>query len=299
MPAKSSSYTVYMHTAPNGKKYIGITCQSLAKRWGPEGFGYRECTRFWYAIKKHGWGNIVHAVIAEGLPEESAKTLEKMLIAAHHTRDPLFGYNLTDGGDGMSGYRHPPEAKEKIRRANTGKLVTAETRTKIAAAGRGRVFSDAARANMGASHIGAVASAEKKAKMSAALIGNKNSLGKKHSYETRMKQSDALTGRVFTEETREKMRAAKAGKHSNFQGCKHTEEAKARIREARNGGILGIECLSMDGIVIGLYSTSVKAEEATGIKNSSIRRACSGKSKSSGGFKWRYLCRPEMKGTPP
>lgn len=35
------NYTVYEHTTPSGKKYIGITGRNPIKRWGSNGIGYK------------------------------------------------------------------------------------------------------------------------------------------------------------------------------------------------------------------------------------------------------------------
>ena len=47
------NYTVYMHISPSGKKYIGITGQSIERRWG-NGTGYKNCISLNLAIKKYG-----------------------------------------------------------------------------------------------------------------------------------------------------------------------------------------------------------------------------------------------------
>lgn len=36
---QGEAYTVYMHTTPNGKRYIGITAQTVERRW-QNGYGY-------------------------------------------------------------------------------------------------------------------------------------------------------------------------------------------------------------------------------------------------------------------
>lgn len=38
-------FTVYRHTSPSGKVYIGITCQDVKNRW-QNGKTYRESTHF-------------------------------------------------------------------------------------------------------------------------------------------------------------------------------------------------------------------------------------------------------------
>ena len=37
----AANWKLYCHTFPNGKKYIGITKQDPARRWGKDGNGYK------------------------------------------------------------------------------------------------------------------------------------------------------------------------------------------------------------------------------------------------------------------
>ena len=92
-------YSVYIHQNKiNGKLYIGITSQKPENRWR-KGNGYKGCVYFYKAINKYGWKNFKHTIVKSGLPEECAKTFEKVLIKLYHTQDPDFGYNITPGGD--------------------------------------------------------------------------------------------------------------------------------------------------------------------------------------------------------
>lgn len=88
----SELHLVYMHTTPDGRKYIGITKNLPATRWN-EGAGYESQKKFYKAIQKFGWDNIEHKIIAAGLSEIEAKTLESELILKHKTHDSQYGYN--------------------------------------------------------------------------------------------------------------------------------------------------------------------------------------------------------------
>ena len=55
------SYSVYKHTFPNGKVYIGITSQKPEDRWS-KGKGYQRQPLIYNAINKYGWDNIVHKI---------------------------------------------------------------------------------------------------------------------------------------------------------------------------------------------------------------------------------------------
>lgn len=141
-------YTVYIHTnKTNNKKYVGLTKQDVLKRW-ENGQGYRFCTLFDKAIKKYGWENFSHDIIATGLTEVEACDLEKKMIKELRTCDPEYGYNIFEGGNSshqtedtkrrisakQKGIKKPdevakkmqaaqqnPEVKEKIRMALIGK----------------------------------------------------------------------------------------------------------------------------------------------------------------------------------
>lgn len=43
-----------MHTAPNGKKYIGRTKAKPERRWGKNGINYKKAY-FYNAILEFGW----------------------------------------------------------------------------------------------------------------------------------------------------------------------------------------------------------------------------------------------------
>ena len=107
-------YSVYKHTAPNGKVYIGITKRKPEDRW-KNGHGYKNNILFYRAINKYGWENIDHEVLLEGLTKEEAFAAERELIARHRSSDNRFGYNITDGGanDWWFGKKRPLSPKER------------------------------------------------------------------------------------------------------------------------------------------------------------------------------------------
>ena len=142
-------YTVYEHVSPNGKRYVGITKQSLDRRFGHNGIQYKTSNRyFWNAIQKYGWGNFQHNIIAANLSHEEACLIEKSEIAKDKAVNN--SYNITDGGDGRTGTTHSPETRAKISASKTGKktcrdysYMSPETRAKISATLTGYKQSDA------------------------------------------------------------------------------------------------------------------------------------------------------------
>ena len=92
-------YCVYKHTSPSGKVYIGLTCQSPPEKRWQNGNGYKQCSRFWNAIKKYGWDNFDHEIIFSQLSFDDACAKEKEFIALYNSTNPEYGYNISIGGE--------------------------------------------------------------------------------------------------------------------------------------------------------------------------------------------------------
>lgn len=140
-----NTFTVYMHTFPNGKVYIGITSQRIEVRWRNEGKGYKGQKLVYRAIKKYGWNNIKHEIIAQGLTKEQACTIEKDLIEKYGSSNRQNGYNVSFGGEASAyGMKHSEETKRKFSEDRIGennsfygRHHTEETRRKISEARSG------------------------------------------------------------------------------------------------------------------------------------------------------------------
>lgn len=114
------TYCVYKHTVPNGKVYIGVTCQDIVRRW-KNGHGYKTQPYFHKAIEKYGWENITHEVLYDGLSKEEAESKEIELISQYRSNDKRFGYNVYAGGDlGSAGFDVSVETREKLSISHTG-----------------------------------------------------------------------------------------------------------------------------------------------------------------------------------
>ena len=125
-----SDYIVYKHTNKiNNKSYIGITCQTLKNRSRKNGIGYKECIRFYNAIKKYGWNNFNHEILYNNLTKEQAEQKEIELIAKHKTNNKNYGYNIQNGGNTIG--RMAEETKNKISKALKGITLTEEHKRKI------------------------------------------------------------------------------------------------------------------------------------------------------------------------
>lgn len=139
-------YTVYCHTCPNGKKYVGITNRKPEYRWN-NGNGYYS-QPFFNAINKYGWHNIKHEILYTGLSKREAERLEVELINEWNTLIP-FGWNASTGGNLN---KEPSDAtREKMRNAKLGtsrQPHTEATKEKMSKSAIGRKMSDEARHKM-------------------------------------------------------------------------------------------------------------------------------------------------------
>jgi len=122
----AKKYTVYQHTAPNGKIYIGITCQNVDKRW-QRGRGYAKNDTFFSDICEIGWDNFKHEVIATGLTKEEACQKEKELIAKYKSNEEEHGYNKSTGGEkNAAGVKRSEATRKAMSKAKKGKKLCDE-----------------------------------------------------------------------------------------------------------------------------------------------------------------------------
>lgn len=95
-------YCIYKHVFPNGKVYIGQTCQKPERRW-KNGEGYVESVLLYNAIKKYGWESVSHEILYTNLSQDEANYLEKKLIGdVYKSNLRENGYNIDDGGSGSN-----------------------------------------------------------------------------------------------------------------------------------------------------------------------------------------------------
>lgn len=91
------NYSVYVLTAPDGKKYIGMTMRKPEYRWN-HGEGYIQNSALYADIKKYGWDNFKKEVPYAELSKEEACKTERLLIEEYKTQNPKHGYNIEMGG---------------------------------------------------------------------------------------------------------------------------------------------------------------------------------------------------------
>ena len=117
---------IYCYTSPNGKRYIGQTVNPKARMRQ-----HKNCyggNYFHKAIKKYGFENFIYdeLIRVKSYNQDNLKlllnTLEKFYIRKYKSSDNRFGYNLTEGGEGSTGYKHTDESKRKMSEFQKGKI---------------------------------------------------------------------------------------------------------------------------------------------------------------------------------
>lgn len=191
-------YSVYIHTFPNGKKYVGVTSWKPELRWGANGCNYKNPYMI-NAIKKYGWENIKHEIVAESLTVDEASNMEKALIQKYNSANRDHGYNISLGG--VDSKTCSDETKEKIRKANIGKVMSEESKRKISKFQMGRKRSELTRRNMSI--------AQKKS-----FANGNNAM---HSSEVRARVAKKLRGRKLPDYITQKASEAKYHPVENMQ----------------------------------------------------------------------------------
>lgn len=130
------SYKVYIHEFPNGKVYVGLTGDSLTRRWRKNGNGYENQEVVRNAINKYGWDNIIHDVLAVDLTKEEADRMEQEWIKMYDSTNRKFGYNVENGGNSIG--KHSEETKRKIGESRRGKKHSEESKKKMSEAKKGK-----------------------------------------------------------------------------------------------------------------------------------------------------------------
>jgi group I intron endonuclease len=213
----------------NGKIYIGQTKHPLKKRIA----SHIKSKKYpiGKALSKYGIDGFNVSVIDCAETKDILNEKEKYWIETFECRTPK-GYNITDGGGGLSGVIQTPETialrvakligrpapnkgqkapqewRDKISAALMGRIVSEETREKIRIANTGHKPTPETLEKLRLSHLGHIPSEETRKKIGEKSKGNKHRQGQTASSETREKMSIALKGRVFSPETIERMRAA-------------------------------------------------------------------------------------------
>lgn len=181
----------WTNKASNNKKYIGKAVNLKQRK-----------------RKFCNWNNIIYAgdyinrarlkynsneywdyEILEFCKKEELNEKETYYITYYKSNKREFGYNLTNGGEGMNGYIMSEETKRKIGDSKRGIPRSEETIRKMSEGMKGKHHSE-----------------ETKRKMSERMKGKNHPMfGKHHSEEAKRKICEAGKGRITSDETKKKL----------------------------------------------------------------------------------------------
>lgn len=273
-----NNISIYRHIFPNGKVYIGQTCQKPEYRWN-NGRGYKSSPFIFNAINKYGWNNIQHEVLFTGLDQLNADIIEEDLI--YYYKQIGKSYNLASGGSVNRGWKMSDEAKEKLRIINTGRTLSDEAKEKIRLS----------------------------------KLGEKNpSYGKSPSKETRQKISKSMKGKGTKRVKQIDPESGEVVKiwNSQTEACEFYNGNPGLISDAikRNSLTKGyywkfeddntplikkknplnkeVEQIDKNTLeVIKVWDSLSEVERQLNIPVTNISSVCKGKRKTAGGFIWR------------
>jgi len=133
----------------------------IGKGRGKRAWSKKGRNVYWHRVaEKYGY---VVEILADGLTEGEAFDLEKSFISVCG-RATLC--NLTDGGEGSSGYVASESARAKISAGNKGRIPTESHRKKISNSKKGHTVSKETRAKIGVTSRGRKPSASHLLKIS-------------------------------------------------------------------------------------------------------------------------------------
>lgn len=273
-------YYIYIHTFPNDKVYIGITCRNPKYRWD-NGNGYQKSQRKMYnAIQKYGWENVKHEILYEDLTKEEAEQKEIELIAKYNSTNDMCGYNIEKGG-------------------NANKEITQETRALMRKNHKGTTGRK--RPKKECEMIGfyskqrweAMTKEQKQERLSKLKMFKKGepswNKGLSFSEEARKNMSIAqkkrfengaippMKGKTLSEESREKIRQKKLG----FKHNKKSKE-KMKINNKNAKKIIVLETKQ-------IFNSGKECAEALGVHRSNPNFVCNGRTKTCKGYHLMWL----------
>lgn len=259
-------YCVYQHIRPDKNQvfYVGI---------GSKNRPYDKAGRnkYWYNIVSLN-SNYEINVLFENLSWKECCKKERKFIKLYGRKDLGFGTlcNLTDGGEGIVGYKHTSDALDKISKSSKFRTRKKGIKLKYSVGGKeslikalkNRIRTSETRIKTSNSLLGHKVSEETRKKISEANSNISN--------ETRMKMSKAKLN--ISLDTRKKLSEAKLGKKLSIE---------TRLKMSRK-----IIQLSLDNIFIKEWNSIVEASFF--YNRNGIGRVCYNLQDSFKGYKWKF-----------
>lgn len=275
-------YKIYCHIFPNGKRYIGLTKMKLEQRWD-NGKSYKTCLLVDRAIKKYGWENVQHVVLATVENKEEAEEIERKYIAHYKSDNVEFGYNILPGGN-VATNELTDEMRYKLGNGWRGKHRSNEDKHKIGEGVKKRFERPESNGHYGMKHTN-----ETKEKMS---------ISQKKAWESenrKKRASESMKNRMKNPEF-------KAEVLNRLRTCERkyvvTEEQKKKLSERMKGRWLNensptskpVLQFDKEGNFIKRWANGGEAERAGIALRGNISKCCLHfpHCKTAGGYIWEY-----------
>lgn len=120
------NYLIYcIRNIINNKVYIGQT-SDFEKRKKEHikklNINLHHNKHLQYSWNKYGSDNFVFEILKDNIDIKEINDIEKLYILLFQTNNSDFGYNLTEGGDGVKGYKHSKEIIENMKKTRKNRI---------------------------------------------------------------------------------------------------------------------------------------------------------------------------------
>lgn len=278
----------------NEKVYVGKSVD-IEKRWKDHKNGYNNpnssqyISYFYNALRKYGFNSFEFSVLEE-CTEDKLNDREIFWINKFQSNNREYGYNTTDGGDGVTGYWDRPVYQYDLDgNFIQGYKSGADARRKT------RILAINLCCNGGVKSAGGyIWSYEKHDKISKCIRNYRTSKVYQYgldglyiaSYDSILEASQ-ITGTPYKKIIACLHSKTTPSRGGDFMWKKEFVESLPPYK--KNLKHSPVVQLTVDGKVVSKYESAQSAQKATGVPNSLICKCCKGNIKTAHGYIWKYI----------
>lgn len=278
----------------NEKVYVGKSVD-IEKRWKGHKNGYNNpnssqyISYFYNALRKYGFNSFEFSVLEE-CTEDKLSDREIFWINKFQSNNREYGYNTTDGGDGVTGYWDRPVYQYDLDgNFIQGYKSGADARRKT------RILAINLCCNGGVKSAGGYMwSYEKHDKISKCIRNYRTSKVYQYGLDGLYIASydSILEASQITDTPYKKIIACLHSKTTPSRGGdfmwkkEFVESLPPYKKNLKHSPVVQ---LTVDGKVVSKYESAQSAQKATGVPNSLICKCCKGNIKTAHGYIWKYI----------